>query len=328
MRTKLPPFADSEKSQRRLGAKRAILSAWDSFIEGAGKNLRKDLALVRFEDLCNTGKIDVAWALEELGRPANAITIKRWLKQRSDNGDLTPDAYGNRAGQGVINSNPKLRDAIIALHAEQPYLSPKGTMALLRERLRESAPARWPSQHQLRRFIAQIREKTGSNRAEPRPASIDETTSPSQDRFRQIAEEIVVWGNSTIAGRGERDMRSLIAQTLVRLPIEAYEDLVEQRNVMFVALGSGQLGEAFQWFTAATEEDKVQDVVLLSAEICKGSVARAMNVIAHECAHVFLNHAAAASTALLSGGDGEKEADELAVQWGFGPSYGPSALKR
>ncbi len=54
---------------------------------------------------------------------------------------------------------------------------------------------------------------------------------------------------------------------------------------------------------------------MLSAELCRGSVARTFDIIAHECAHVLLKLTDNFVSAL--NGYGDKEAADPAVKWLF-----------
>jgi hypothetical protein len=136
----------------------------------------------------------------------------------------------------------------------------------------------------------------------------------------ELAYDVVLHGDTSIAGRGERNLREIIVQTLARIPQKAYEKLIRERGLIFVGCGPKQLGEAFQLFFPVPDgqQEIRQDIVLLSSELCGQPLSKAMNAVAHELAHVFLGHD---DDRIGKGKNIEAEADRLAVRWGFKPSY-------
>jgi hypothetical protein len=122
---------------------------------------------------------------------------------------------------------------------------------------------------------------------------------------------------------GTNSLRDIIAKTLALLPNEAYETVMQgDRPIHFFGLGAYQLAAATRWHQAfppsATIGKMEHEIVILSGALCTMDPKDAIWIVAHELAHVYLNHTA---THAVPEGDRkimpnhEKQADDLATEW-------------
>lgn len=147
----------------------------------------------------------------------------------------------------------------------------------------------------------------------------------TQQLVREIMEDLSVWGDAAVMV-GLPSLKEIIARTLARLP-ETIRG--RARSIVFMGLAYEQLGEAFEmYFPLAPGEDAATaKVVLLSERLCKKSAAKAESCVAHEIAHVVLGHTDVKGTK-SKGANIEREADDLAEEWGFRRSYTEAHLRR
>lgn len=158
----------------------------------------------------------------------------------------------------------------------------------------------------------------------------------SEKRMFEIGEHIELFGDEGVE-EGVPSLRSIIVETLARLPALAYDDLMchEGRPApWFIGCGPGQFGQALRRYIPPLphgfqEQPRWEEVILLSGELCRQPLAEAMFTVAHEIAHVVLGHTA--QHALPAGLDHEetmklhlakeRAADKLAGIWGFDRNF-------
>jgi len=147
-------------------------------------------------------------------------------------------------------------------------------------------------------------------------------------RLEEINEWLDLQGDMGI-GEGEEkpSLRSIIVETVARLPVEVYDRLVrfpKGPHLLFVGCGPGQRGQAIRrsfQVPVGYADWYVEDLIVLSNEICNIPIEEACGTVAHEIAHLMLGH---------TGGDPlaeydrkEHDAASLTISWGFEPSKCP-----
>src|SRR5690349_4757332 len=121
-----------------------------------------------------------------------------------------------------------------------------------------------------------------------------------QEKLDRIADDLHVEGDVTFTDSGScQTLESIITETLFRLTDEVYQELMhgeERAPISFFGCGAGQLGQALRWRIPVPpglrdQDDFVdRDIILLSGELCTLPLEKAMFTVAHELAHVYLQH--------------------------------------
>lgn len=153
-----------------------------------------------------------------------------------------------------------------------------------------------------------------------------------QSRFVERYQEINHWldlqGDMGISNGEEKpSLRSMVVETVARLPDDAYADLVRDRtrpHLLFVGCGPGQRAQAVRrnlHVRPGYSDRFTEDLIVLSNELCSLPFEEACGTVAHEIAHVILGHTGTDPLAEYNRKEGE--AENLAISWGFGRSKGP-----
>jgi hypothetical protein len=125
-------------------------------------------------------------------------------------------------------------------------------------------------------------------------------------------------------------LKTIITETLLRLPADVYEELMrgeDRPQLQFFGCGGNQLGETIQWRhivppNVEPGEYVENTVILLSGELCKECIEKAMATVAHELAHAFLRHYSNHGVPSKSDWSAHRDtkesaANRLAQKWGF-----------
>jgi len=128
-------------------------------------------------------------------------------------------------------------------------------------------------------------------------------------------------------GEESPGLRSIIVETITRLPDEIYSNLVRKpkgSHLLFVGCGPGQRAQAIRRHLQVPtryQDRFTEDLIILSNEICSLPNEEACGIVAHEIAHVILGHTG--TDPLTDYDRKESEVEELIISWGFEPSKRP-----
>ena len=147
----------SERDQRRLDAKLALLRARELFQQSHGLSLKDSEH--QFAGAYNRGAIDVPASVRHLIPNCSASSLQRWRVDLKTEG-LTrlAGAYGNRKGTSKIDAQPAVRELVIGLLVAKPHARATHVMQMLEARLGSTATA-LPSMRALERWIAQWKKE-------------------------------------------------------------------------------------------------------------------------------------------------------------------------
>lgn len=114
--------ADYKRSGAEMRAE--ILSHLRNYMSIA--HLKLSPAVPKFVDLYNCGEIEVSAQTRAKFQAISTPSVLRWRKksQRGGLNQLAPN-YGNRAGTGLIDKQPELRDFILSMLANNHLMHPK-----------------------------------------------------------------------------------------------------------------------------------------------------------------------------------------------------------
>jgi hypothetical protein len=147
-------------------------------------------------------------------------------------------------------------------------------------------------------------------------------------RFEEINRWLDLQGDMGIADGDEKpSLRSIIMETVARLPDDVYSALVRNRqapHLLFAGCGPGQRAQAVRrnlLVPAGFRDRFIEDLIVLSNELCGLPLEEACGIVAHEIAHVILGHTG--RDPLADYERKENEAEALIISWGFAPSKRP-----
>jgi putative transposase len=149
----------SDSARARADAKAELLALFASFHRIAKTSL--DVATHDFAKAYNAGQIKVTDATRAAmrGRALAAKTLRDWRREAKKSGFARLGGnYGNRAGSGLIDSTPAIRDLIISMITHQPHLRASHVYDGVKERFRGGAI---PSFDQVKRFIKRWKDSHG-----------------------------------------------------------------------------------------------------------------------------------------------------------------------
>lgn len=104
-----------------------------------------------FADLYNTAMVDVPLWVREVYPGINAGTLGAWYRAIDNVGvDGLRPAYGNRQGQGILDTDGQLRQAVAGIRDRNPNLSAAKILAQLETAFPHK---KLPSKRTLQRFL-------------------------------------------------------------------------------------------------------------------------------------------------------------------------------
>lgn len=140
------------RERSRLDARLSLLATFDRFKAEGGFSLRRGAPI--FADHYKQEEIFVdSWIRKEIPT-ISYRTIIRWDKQRKDCdlAKLAGSKFGqHRKGSGVIDSNPELKDFIIANIQQKPHINAAHIMRLIRSQFKEFT---LPGYRTVQRFLS------------------------------------------------------------------------------------------------------------------------------------------------------------------------------
>lgn len=140
---------------------------------------------------------------------------------------------------------------------------------------------------------------------------------------------VAYYGDSCQPQEGEHDLHALVCEAVCRLPEDVQDWLLDDTSHFFVG-GSGQCGEAMQWFIHPREPKDcfvIVRVIFLSEQLVRMTKDEGLWTVAHEIAHSRLNYLGDEHHRWGGGYEAEVKADALAEQWGF-PAPPDAAARR
>jgi len=106
--------------QRVADAKLCILDAWDNFHGAHPGNVWPSIKA--FIQAIDEGGVSIEpWALDAIGGTPSPHSLFRWLKHREDGLEHLAGDYGNRRGSNLIDTQPAVRDFVLAFLADHPH---------------------------------------------------------------------------------------------------------------------------------------------------------------------------------------------------------------
>jgi len=119
-----------EWQQRGAETKLAIIKACERFITTSGMGRTEGQEIFCYE--YNLGRIDIAPAVRAQYRSVHPATIREWMREEHQMGIMgLVDYYGNRRGQGKIETSERLSTTLIALMLEKPHVKAKHAWEVL-----------------------------------------------------------------------------------------------------------------------------------------------------------------------------------------------------
>lgn len=103
--------------------------------------------------------------------------------------------------------------------------------------------------------------------------------------FEEINDALGITGDESYPLNGELSPRATIIKTLAGLPEDARLVLFNERDLHFFT--GLVLDCTVQMFFPACPVDKTLDVIFLSSDVWRKPEKKAMDIVAHELAHVF-----------------------------------------
>jgi putative transposase len=144
-------------ARSRADAKLDILDALDRWLKATGQKTTKGI-----DEFCadyNRGHIAGLDAARAVIPDLSTPTIYRWKKAVKTQGAAAlAGNYGHRKGSGLIDSQPELKDYVVAMLAGQPHTSIKNLHRGLLARFASRADLKMPSLKTAERFVSDWRE--------------------------------------------------------------------------------------------------------------------------------------------------------------------------
>lgn len=108
--------------RRKVDAIVTLLTELDIFVSASG--LRKKDAYIAFANAWNAGEIDVSADVRNAQPTCSRASIYRWQKIKAEKGiaDLAEDLGAARRGTGTIDSQPPLREYVVAMMVAYPHI--------------------------------------------------------------------------------------------------------------------------------------------------------------------------------------------------------------
>ncbi|MBD2570022.1 Mu transposase C-terminal domain-containing protein [Anabaena lutea] len=141
--------ASETSTDGRINAKVEILRVLEQFCEE--RQLKKISCHHVFADSYNTGKIQVSEQTRRQIPSVSFPTLQRWYKALQEGSvQSLGGKYGNRAGQTKIDTNPKIRDFVLAMLTRFPHATGGHILSALQARFEDEI---LPSQRTISRWI-------------------------------------------------------------------------------------------------------------------------------------------------------------------------------
>jgi hypothetical protein len=128
-----------------------------------------------------------------------------------------------------------------------------------------------------------------------------------------------IWETMGFVAGAETDDQQAIVQTIAALPKKARELAV---GLIFVSMTDV---DGFVHRTYCPGHDQPQEQTWIFLNMGSLSFSKKKDTVAHEIAHAYLGHD---DVGKVTSNKNEREADDLAEEWGFKRSYSKKALKR
>lgn len=147
------PTSAPARDRQRTFAKLRILEGFEPFYSESCQGLKKDQALELYAELYRQQELDLPKEVYQLVPSVSRTSLRRDFKILREQGieGLGGGGYGNRKGQGLIDSSPELQEAIKGcLAASCCAWKPKQIRLALETQFEFEE---LPSEHQIRRWV-------------------------------------------------------------------------------------------------------------------------------------------------------------------------------
>lgn len=141
------------KAQLRMDARLAVVKACETYAVQSGLTLNQ--ARIAFALAYNDGRIALDPAVHQALSKVSEPSLERWSREIRTRGvTALAGAYGNRAGSSKVDSQPAVREFVIAMLVQYPHARATHVMRGLQARFKDAS---LPSNRSLERWIDQWR---------------------------------------------------------------------------------------------------------------------------------------------------------------------------
>jgi hypothetical protein len=139
-----------EREHQRAADREAILADWQQYRRLSGESIKPSLA--SYADLYNTGRREGMETVRQRIRKVSQRTMLRWRRDIKERGHLGAN-YGRNKGANKIDSQPELRDFVVAMLTAHPHCKASQAMQGLEARFAGREDIDLPSQGRLGKWM-------------------------------------------------------------------------------------------------------------------------------------------------------------------------------